>query len=121
MDMNLSKLQEIVEDRDAWHTAVREDAKIGHDLDTEQQKSDLVTSAILVSFLAAQWSRIACQCKRCGFDPWVREIPGRRKWQPAPVFLLEIPWTEESGGQQSMGSHRIAHNLATEHAGRRYR
>ena len=32
----------------------------------------------------------ACQCwrhKRCRIDPWVRKIPWRRKWQPAPVFL----------------------------------
>ena len=32
----------------------------------------------------------ACQCrkpKRCGFNPWVRKIPWRRKWQPTPVFL----------------------------------
>ena len=29
----------------------------------------------------------ACQRKRCGFDPWVRKIPWRRKWQPIPVFL----------------------------------
>ena len=32
----------------------------------------------------------ACQCrrhKRCGFDPWVRKIPWRRKWQPTPVSL----------------------------------
>ena len=29
----------------------------------------------------------ACQCKRCGFDPWVRNIPWSRKWQPTPVFL----------------------------------
>ena len=28
-----------------------------------------------------------CQCKRCTFDPWVRKIPWRRKWQPTPVFL----------------------------------
>ena len=31
----------------------------------------------------------ACQCKsrrRHGFDPWVRKIPYRRKWQPTPVF-----------------------------------
>ena len=34
----------------------------------------------------------ACQCrryKRCGFDPWVKKIPWRRKWQPTPVFYLE--------------------------------
>ena len=31
-----------------------------------------------------------CQCRRCRghrFDPWVRKIPGRRKWQATPVFL----------------------------------
>ena len=32
----------------------------------------------------------ACQCRRCrgcGFDPWVRKIPWRKKWQPTLVFL----------------------------------
>ena len=24
----------------------------------------------------------ACQCRRCGFDPWVRKISWRREWQP---------------------------------------
>ena len=28
----------------------------------------------------------ADQCRRCRFDPWVRKIPWRRKWQPTPVF-----------------------------------
>ena len=31
-----------------------------------------------------------CQCrrhKRCRFDPWVRKISWRRKWQPVPIFL----------------------------------
>ena len=28
-----------------------------------------------------------CQCRRHGFDLWVRKIPWRRKWQPTPVFL----------------------------------
>ena len=27
------------------------------------------------------------QCRRPGFNPWVRKILWRRKWQPAPVFL----------------------------------
>ena len=29
----------------------------------------------------------ACQHRRCRFDPWVRKVPWRRKWQPIPVFL----------------------------------
>ena len=31
-----------------------------------------------------------CQCKRCRrhrFDPWIRKIPWRRKWQSIPLFL----------------------------------
>ena len=29
----------------------------------------------------------SCQCKRYGFDPWVRKIPWRKKWQPTLIFL----------------------------------
>ena len=40
MDMNLSKLQEIVEDRGTWHAAVHGVAMSGtHSLVTEQQES----------------------------------------------------------------------------------
>ena len=41
-----------------------------------------------------------CQCRRHqrrGFNPWVRKIPWRRKWQPTPVFLHE-----KSHGQRSL-------------------
>ena len=38
MDMNLSKLWEIVKDREAWHAAVHGVTKVGHDLVTEQQQ-----------------------------------------------------------------------------------
>ena len=60
----------------------------------------------------------ACQCKRRGFDPWVGKIPWKRAWQPIPVFLPRIPWTEETGRLQSMGSQRLGHdrsNLACVH------
>ena len=34
------------------------------------------------------------RCRRCRFDPWVRKIPWRRKWQPTPGFLpRKMPWT----------------------------
>ena len=49
-----------------------------------------------------------------GFDPWIRKIPWRRKWQPTPVVLTKrIPRTEESGRLQSTGSQRVGHDLAT--------
>ena len=27
------------------------------------------------------------QCRKLGFNPWVRKIPWRRKWLTTPVFL----------------------------------
>ena len=38
-----------------------------------------------------------CQCRRYKFNPQVRKIPWRRKWQPAPVLLPgESPWLQRS-------------------------
>ena len=34
----------------------------------------------------SQW-RVCLQRRRGRFNPWVRKIPWRRKWQPTPVFL----------------------------------
>ena len=47
--------------------------------------------------------------KRSGFNPWVRKIPWRRKWQATPVFLPGEPHGQRSlaGYIQSMGSQRI--------------
>ena len=39
------------------------------------------------------------------------KTPRGRAWQPTPVFLpRESPWTEEPGGLQSVGSHRVGHD-----------
>ena len=40
MDMSLSKLQEILADRGAWHAAVHEVERVRHDLGTEQRQED---------------------------------------------------------------------------------
>ena len=40
------------------------------------------------------------KCKRHGFDPWVRKIPWRRKWQPTTVFL-----PGEFHGQRSLAGY----------------
>ena len=43
-------------------------------------------------------------CRRHKFDPWVRNIPWKGKWQPTPAFFpRESPWTEKPGRPQSMG------------------
>ena len=49
------------------------------------------------------------------FDPWVGKIPWRREWMATHSSILawRIPWTEEPGGLQSMGSQRIGHDWVT--------
>ena len=37
IDLSLSKLQETVKDREAWHAAVNVVQRVGHNLATEQQ------------------------------------------------------------------------------------
>ena len=42
---------------------------------------------------------------RCGFNPWMENIPWRRAWRPTLVFLLrDSPWTEKLGRLQSTWS-----------------
>ena len=54
----------------------------------------------------------ACEC-RCGFNPWIRKIPRRRKWQPTAVFL-----PGKSHGQRNLVGNspwdhkRVGHDLA---------
>ena len=42
----------------------------------------------------------AYQCRRCGFDSWLRKIPWRRKCQTIPVSLLG-----KSHGQRSLAGY----------------
>ena len=57
----------------------------------------------------------ACQCRKHRFNPWVRKVPCRWKWQPTPLFL-----PVKTHGQRSLWSYnpwdhkRIGHNLLTE-------
>ena len=65
----------------------------------------------------SQWlkkKKIPLASRRYGFDPWVRKIPWRRKWEPIPVFL-----PGKSRGQRSLVGHspwsckRVGHDLGT--------
>ena len=75
------------------------------------------------SFGASQVAQLSkestCHCRRCEsrrFDPWVRKIPWRRKWQSTPVFLPgKSPWTKKPGRLQSMGLQRVGHNWVQAH------
>ena len=60
-------------------------------------------SILLGNLLPRSDNEPVCQCRRCkrrGFNPWVRKIPWRRKWQPSLVFL-----PGESHGQRSLAGY----------------
>ena len=73
----------------------------------ELNKSSITYSLVQSLSHGLPWwlsrGRICLQCRGhriCGFDPWVREIPWRRKWQLTPVFL-----SGKFHGQRSMVSY----------------
>ena len=73
--------------------------------------------AIPLSNSTTKWlndKESACQCRRCGFDPWVRKIPWRREWQLTPVSLLEKSYGQRSlAGYSPWGLKRVRNDLAT--------
>ena len=55
----------------------------------------------------------ACNGRGPSFDPWVKKIPWRRKWQPTPVF-----WPGEFHGQRRLAGYnpwgsRVRHDWGT--------
>ena len=58
----------------------------------------------------------ACQCgdvKRHRFNPWVGKSPLEKGMAThSSVLVWRIPWTEEPGGLQSMGSLTVGSELA---------
>ena len=42
------------------------------------------------------------ETQEMGFDLWLRKVPGRRAWQPTPVFL-----SGESHGQRSLEGYSL--------------
>ena len=77
-------------DRGAWQATVHGVAK------NQAWLSNYHSIGFTSEEPACQWSRH----KRCGFDPWVRKIPWRKKWQPTPVFL-----PGESHGERSLAGY----------------
>ena len=54
---------------------------------------------------------LACQCRRCRFNPWVGKVPSRRNDNPLQYSCLEIPWTKEPGRLHSMGPRKSCTQL----------
>ena len=95
MNMNLSKLQEIIKNREAWHDAVHGTTKswtcLSNWTSVFMYYLNFIQYGLQGASQAVQVKKSTSQCrrhKRCGFDPWIWKIPWSQKWQSAPVSLL---------------------------------
>ena len=52
----------------------------------------------------------ACNVGDSGSIPELGKSPGEGMGTHASILTWKIPWTEEPGGLQSMGSQRVRHN-----------
>ena len=58
--------------------------------------------------------KIRLLSRRCGFHLWVGKIPLEKEMATHfSILAWEMPWIEEPGALQSMGSQRIRLDLAT--------
>ena len=55
----------------------------------------------------------ACNAGDLGWIPGSERSLGEGNGNPVHILAWEIPWREESGGLQSLGSQRVGHNLVT--------
>ena len=86
---------------------------------SKKTKNRITIWSRLLLYLRQQ--RICLQCRRHGFNPWVGNIPWRRKWQPTLLFLpgkshgqrTIIPWTIVLVDYGSYGHKRVRYDLVT--------
>ena len=87
--------------------------RVQHDWVSEQQQSSLTSEHLTLPWwLSGKRVRLPMQ------EPWVwslgQEDPLEKEMAThSNILAWEIPWTEEPGGLQSVGSQGIVHYLAT--------
>ena len=95
MDMSLSKLQETVKDRKAWNAAVNGVAN------NQTRLSDWTTTTTYMCIYGIRlYILLVC-------------ISEKAMAPHSSTLAWKLPWTEEPGGLQSMGSLRVGQDWAT--------
>ena len=80
--------------------------RVGHDW------SDLAAVVYMGFPGGSDGKESACRFRRPKFNSWVGKIPLEEGMAtPSSILAWRIPWTEEPGGLQSMGSQRVSTQL----------
>ena len=110
MDMRLSRLQELVMDREAWHATVHRVPKSQTWL---SDWTELCLSACYWGFPGGSDDKEStCNAADEALNSRFGRSLGEGKGNPLQYSCLDNP-TEEPGRPQSMGSQRVGHNWAT--------
>ena len=72
-----------------------------------------VTEIPTAASLLAQLVKNPPRMKETKFNPWVRKIPWRRRWEPTPGFLSAGPMDREAWQDTVQGVARVRYDLVT--------
>ena len=72
--------------------------------------------SVVKNLLAMQeMEETTCNAGDAGWIPGSGRSPGEEMAAHSSILAWKIPWTEEPGSLQSMGSQRVGHDWVTEH------
>jgi len=103
-----------------WITHEKSELPVKFSEMTQDKYSSVYILVLHRMLLGLPWwlsgKRICLQCRRCwsvGSIPRLEDLMEEEMATHSSILAWEMPWTEEPGGPQSMGSQRVRHILVT--------